>query len=111
MNARDFRYSVIIQSPKGTRNAVGERVTTWTDVATVRAKIEPVTTNQRFVAAQANTEVSHRVTIRYSSDVSGLDGGWRVKFGSRILVVDGVRNLDERNRIMELVCKEGMTTE
>lgn len=109
--AGEFRHSIVLQSPTGSRNAVGERSTSWTSVATVRAKIEPLTANQRFIAAQANSEVSHRVTVRYDSSIAAIDGSWRVKFGGRYFVIDGVRNIEERNKIIELLCKEGLKTE
>lgn len=112
MNARELRHKVIIQSPTGTQNALGERTTTWSDVATVQAKVEPVTSRERFVAVQTVGEISHRVTVRYSSTIIGIESGWRVKYGSRILVVDGPpRNLGERNRYLEILCNEGLTTE
>lgn len=103
---------VILQSPAGSRDAVGERVTTWTDVATVWASIEPLSVRDAFLAAQAHASTTHRVRIDWSTDVDNIDGSWRVLFGSRVLVIDGApRNIGERNREIELLCTEGLRSE
>ena len=90
---------------------MGERQTTWTDVATVWADVVPTSTYERNIAAQAHSLVTHRITIRYGSDWSTIDGSWRVMFGDRALPIEGVRNVDENNRMIELVCTEGGATE
>ena len=112
MRAGKLRHKVTIQSPAGSRDATtGERVTTWTAEATTWASITPLSSNTIFTAAQANMKVTHSVVIRYSSDVSDIDGSWRVLFGSRPLVINGIRNINERNRTMELLCEEGLKDE
>lgn len=107
MRIGDLNHRVILQRPGGSRDAVGERVTTWTDVATVWANVTPTSTSERMLAAQARSLVTHRVTIRYGSEWSAIDGSWRVKFGTRYMVIEGVRNLQEGGRWIELVCVEG----
>ena len=84
-------HKVILQSPAGSRDAVGERVTTWTNVATVWASIEPLSVRDAFLAAQAHASTTHRVRIDWSTDVDNIDGSWRVLFGSRVLVGAGTQ--------------------
>mgnify|MGYP007083426429 CR=1 FL=1 len=107
MNPGRLNHRVTLQRPGGTRDAVGERQTTWTDVATVWANVAPTSTAERMVAAQARSFVTHRVTIRYGSEWSTIDGSWRIKFGARYMPIEGVRNLQEGGRWLELVCTEG----
>jgi len=64
-----------------------------------------------IAAAQAQMNVTQRVTIRYDSTVSELDNSWRILFGTRVLTIDGVRNVNERDRTLELLCSEGMKEE
>jgi SPP1 family predicted phage head-tail adaptor len=112
MRAGKLRHRVTVQSPAGTRDAVGERQTTWTDVAAnVPASIEPLAAREQFLAAQAQASTTHRVRLRYSSDLSALNASWRIKFGDRVLVIDGVRNIEERNMEFELLCTEGLREE
>lgn len=111
MNAGKLRHRITLQSPTGSRDAVGERTTTWTSVATVFASVNPLSVRDLLAASQLQSEVSHRVRIRYSSAVAAIDASWRVLFGSRVLVVQGVRNIDETRSELELMCSEGLRAE
>lgn len=111
MRAGRLDQRVILQSPAGSRDAVGERTTTWTNVATVWASIGPLSVRDLLAAGQTQSEVTHRVRIRHSSTVAAIDASWRVLFGARILVIQGVRNIDERDVEIELLCSEGLREE
>lgn len=102
---------IILQSPAGTRDAIGERVTTWTNVATVWAEISPISVRDLIAAGQTQSEVTHRVRIRYESTISAIDSSWRVLYGARIFVISGVRNINEAGREFELLCSEGLRDE
>lgn len=102
---------VILQSPSGARNAIGERVTTWTNVATVWAEISPLSVRDLLAAGQVQSEVTHRVRVRYGTSISAIDASWRVLYGTRILVISGVRNISEAGREFELLCGEGLREE
>jgi len=54
-------------------------------------------------ADQMQAETTIRVRIRYNSSVEPEDRIW---FGTRILEIVSIINFDERNRHMELLCKE-----
>ena len=111
MRSGSLRHRIILQSPTGSRDAVGERTTTWTDVATVFASVNPLSVRELLAAGQTQSEVSHRVRLRYSSALAALDASWRILFGSRVLVIQGVRNIDEQKREFELMCSEGLREE
>lgn len=112
MRAGTLKHRVVLQSPGGSRDAVGERTTTWTDVATVWASINPLTARELIAAGQLHGELSHRVRIRHAVAISAIDASWRVLFGSRILVVAAPpRNIEEGDREIELLCSEGVREE
>ena len=112
MQAGQLRHSVILQSPTGTLDSVGERSTTWTDVATVRASVEPLSGREEFLAAQRQATTTHRVTVRYATQISAIDASWRVKFGDRVFTIDEPpRNELEKNRQIVLLCTEGRRQE
>mgnify|MGYP000126632411 CR=1 FL=1 len=102
---------IILQSPSGTRNAIGERVTTWTNVATVWAEISPLSVRDLLAAGQMQSEVTHRVRVRYGASIAAIDSSWRVLYGTRIFVISGVRNINEAGREFELLCHEGLRDE
>lgn len=111
MRAGPLRHTIKLQSPTGSRDALGERTTTWSDVDTVRASIDPITARELVAAAQSHMEVTHKIVIRYGSEISAIDNSWRVLFGSRPFIIKGIRNINERNMMMELLCAEGLRTE
>jgi SPP1 family predicted phage head-tail adaptor len=113
MRSGTLRHRVTLQKPAAgdNRDAVGEPQTVWETVGTYWASVVPLSTGERHLAAQSRTYVTHRVTLRYSSELAAIDGSWRVVFGTRHLPIEGVRNIDERNREFELVCVEGMKQE
>lgn len=113
MRGGKLSHRVTLQSPTGSRDAVGERVTTWTSVATgVPADIEPITGREQVLAAQREATTSHIVRIRYASTWAALDASWRVLFGSRVFTIDAPpKNIGERNWEFVLQCTEGERTE
>jgi SPP1 family predicted phage head-tail adaptor len=112
MEAGKLRQRVTVQSPTGTQDAVGERTTTWSDVAEVWASVEPITAREQFLAGQMQASTTHRIRLRYAAALAAMDGSWRVLLGARVFVLTGPpRNIDERNREWELLAVEGLREE
>ena len=111
MRGGRLRHSITIQSPAGSRDALGERSTIWRDEAVLFAGIEPLKADEVIAASQAHMQISHRVIVRYDSAIADITNGWRVLFGSRIFVIDGILNRDEKDRQLELLCFEGLREE
>lgn len=111
ISAGRLRHRITVQKPSATAtaDAVGEPTTPWVDVVTsYPAEVVPVSTGERHLAAQTRMSITHRVTLRYCEALAAIDGSWRVVFGSRYLPIEGVRNLGEDDRLLELVCVEGL---
>jgi len=108
MKAGLLNKRVTLQSPSGSRDAVGERTTTWTNEATVWARVRPLSAKELMVAAQQQTSTDHAVEIRYLSTVTAA---WRVLFGTRNLIITGIVNDDEANVMQTLYCTESARTE
>lgn len=116
MRAGQLRHSVTLQRPGGTQDALGQRVTTWTDVATVNAKVEPLTGRDAFLARQMQASTTHRVTMRWMAVLRDMDASWRVLWAQpdgrdpRLLILsEPPKDIDERDRVLELMCTEGLT--
>lgn len=84
MRAGKLRHYVTIEKPRehDQRNELGELVAPWSAVADVWASVEPLSARESFQAGQAMSTATHRITIRYRSDVSTAN---------RIKYVDGGR--------------------
>lgn len=106
VKAGDLRSLVALHRPVYTTDDAGASVATYSSTATDRvwAKVDSLSDSMSALAAQAFGAISHRVTIRY---YSGIDSGWQVRMGSRILhVVGPPRDIEERHVYMELRCSE-----
>ena len=99
MNPGDLRHRITLQNPP----AYGEAEDNYTDAATVWANINPISGKELFAAEQFSSEITHRVRIRYRNDVTPF---MRVKYGTRTFEVMYVINEYERDRIIQLMCKE-----
>lgn len=88
IRAEQYRHRIILQS-KGTptRDSVGGEVITWTDMATVWARIEALSGRALIAAQQAQSEVSARILIRHRTDIQP---DWRVVHGSDIYDIHAI---------------------
>lgn len=110
--AGQFRHLVTVQKPGGTRDEVGQRTTTWTNVASVYAKIEQLSGREQLIAAQRQASSTHRVSFLYDTRLALMDGSYRILFGVRPLVLDAPPvNPEERNVLLECTCTEGLRDE
>lgn len=105
MIAGSLRHVVTIQQPVETQDDYGQAVTSWRDVVTCPASIEPLSAREFFAAQQTKADVTHKVRLRY---VAGIVPTMRLLFGSRIFQFSSVLNRDERNIELELLCKEAL---
>lgn len=89
-----LRETYEIQSPTDTRNALGERVPTWTTVATVRGSYEAMSYSESIRREQVGGNVTATVRIRY---FPGLAGNMRLLWKSRNGRILAISSIVERN--------------
>lgn len=103
MKIGDLRHRISLQSPTRTADNMGGYSTVWTSEATIWAAIWPVSGKEIMQARQNKMNVTHRIRIRYRSDIKS---SWRIKFKLRYFDIDVIINPDERNKMLELLCTE-----
>lgn len=103
MQIGKLRHYVDLQSSDDVPNELGEIEKIWSTFASVWASIEPLSGRELLQYQQLNAELSHRVVIRYNSSV---DSKCRIVIGTRVLDINVVKNPEERNIFLELLCKE-----
>lgn len=103
ISAGALRRRVQLCKPAPTTNSLGEAVPGWTVVYTTWASIEPLSGRELWQAVQVQADVTHKVRVRYHS---GLDPTWIVKYQGRQFNVMSVLNIEERSRVLELLCME-----
>lgn len=99
-----LRHRITVEEEKRVPDGRGGHTETWEPVASIWADVEPLSTRDRLVAQQVQSDISHRVTGRYRS---GLSGRLRVVHHGRYLYVVGAPiNVDGRNIWLQLNCAE-----
>ncbi len=107
VNIGSLNNRIAIQSASRTPDGAGGATEVWATITngTVWARIEPASAFEAFAAAQLQHRVTHKITMRYLGTVAS---GMRVLFGSRRFNIRGIKNIGERNAVMELTCEEGL---
>ncbi|QQK75091.1 phage head closure protein [Salicibibacter cibarius] len=67
------------------------------------ARVHPLSGSEKFAAQQIESELTHRVEIRY---FPGIRPQQVIKYGSRTFEIEAVIDLDEQHREMHLDCVE-----
>lgn len=106
INAGDFKHIVIIQDQTGSTNSYGESTDEdWTDFSKTRAGVYPLSGREFFSGEQVNSEVTHKVNMRY---IPGVKPSMRISFNGRFFEILSVINFQEGNRLLQLLCKESV---
>lgn len=105
MQAGRLRHRVTIKYKATTQNALGEEVILWTELDTVWASVEPLRGREYMDSRQAQADVDTRVRIRYQEGIT-VRPSQRVYFGDRVFEIVSVIDVWERNREMQLMCRE-----
>lgn len=102
MDAGALRHRITIQGRTADKNNYNE-LTDWQDVLTTQAAINTLSGREFFAAEQTQSEVTHKITIRYKP---GIKPSMRVQFGARNFDIMYVQNFEERNVELTLMCRE-----
>lgn len=95
-----FRHEVRLERAALAPDEAGGHAQIWSEVATLFARIEPVSAASRFGADQRLETVTHRVTLRHRGDV---EAGMRLTRLARAYEIVTVHDPDETGRY--LVCR------
>lgn len=105
INPGKYRHIIAIQEKTKVQNDYGEEVEDWVDVLTTRSGIYPISGKEFYAAETVNSEVTHKVNMRYVPNVA-ITPDMHIKFGNRTFHIISVINFQERNIELQLLCKE-----
>jgi SPP1 family predicted phage head-tail adaptor len=106
MRAAALRHRVALQSVGTSYDDYGDLSDSWSTDASVWASIHPVSGQETDIAGELSGVVTHKIKIRYRA---GITPQGRITFDSRTFQIESVRNWQERNIYLELLCKEVTT--
>lgn len=101
MNVGRLSQRVTIKRRAVGRDAIGQPVETWEDVATVWANIRHLSGAESIKADQDVSVVRASIRIRYRA---GLDAGMRVHHGATVYEVKAVLPDEQRREHVDLSC-------
>ncbi|TCG08375.1 head-tail adaptor protein [Paraburkholderia steynii] len=102
---------ISVQQRTTQRDSFGQQIIAWSEIKTVYAHIEALTGSERDAAMSISADISHRITVRYDdiwSDPKTV-AAYRIVYGTRTFNINAPMNIDEANRLVELLCTEGLT--
>lgn len=105
MNAGDLRERVTVMAYRETKNQMGEMVPVYDQTfSTVWASVQGVTAREFLLSGQQQSEVSHRVRMRY---LTGLTQQMRLSWRGRTLEIISILERNNRSE-HELLCQEAV---
>ena len=110
LRAGTLRHRITLQQRSTAQDSVGGQSVTWSDVATVWASIEPSGGKELMAAQAMNIGIPSTITMRWQSLFSNPKAlaAMRVIYGSRLFNIHASNNPEERNRVLVLLCSEGL---
>lgn len=102
LHAGEMRERVTIQVPSSSRSAGGAARLGWKDVDTVWAKVSSLSGREVLQAMQANVIVTHRIYMRFRSEVNAET---RILWRGQTLEVVVALPKNKRSEL-EVLCKE-----
>lgn len=106
----DLRHRMTFQTLSLTSDGQGGATRTWEDSFTVWGEIKPLSSYQKNFAEQLQKNVSHKVTVRYNTDTSGITTDMRFTYDSRTFEVKSPLTIDERKAYITFDANEGDAT-
>jgi SPP1 family predicted phage head-tail adaptor len=100
-----LRHRIAIEQVTETQDTDGSVIEIWSAYATVQASIEPLSGREYIAAQSIQADVTHRISLRY---MPGITPKMRVNYSSRIFDILSVINVGERNRELQLMCRENI---
>ena len=101
-----LRQMVTIQRNEPALDQYGEESENWQYYATRRASVKPIRGREYFTSKEVASEVTHRIVMRHDRKVGAITPKDRIVMGSREFDIDSIMNIEERDRMLEIMAVE-----
>lgn len=102
-----LRNTILVERATKSPDGGGGSTNVWETVATIRACIKPISGGERFQAMRLEADTTHRIFIRYRTDLLTSD---RINYNGRLFQIRALINLEEQNKWFEIYADEGELT-
>ena len=109
----DLRYSIVLQSRSRSTDSGGGFTSSWGNTRQVFAQVKPINGNNAVEGGRIDHTLTHDVYVRYSSNIDYKSNGGQMRINwddygtARILSVNYVYTIEERDRWLLYKCSEG----
>ena len=104
MRAGNLKKLINIEYPNATSDGMGGSGTVWASLSiNIWAAIWPISAKEMFQSYQITNTVSHKIRIRYRSDITP---SMRVKYRTKYFNIVSIINPEMGNELLDLICKE-----
>lgn len=107
LSAGKLRNTIIFETPTLTPDGYSGSSVDWSNFAVIRSMIKPVTGSERWQSQRLETNITHRIFIRYRA---GLNTEMRINYNGRLMQIEAILNIEERNKWFEIHATEGEAT-
>ena len=105
--AGTLRDKVVFGQPLTVDDGAGGRTTTTTTIATAWARVDTTLSAEGLIGSQqVAAGLTHVVTTFYQRDLAVAAPTWTITWGSRVLQVQTVENVESRNAVLRFLCRE-----
>jgi SPP1 family predicted phage head-tail adaptor len=101
-----LRNQIAVQQKSNTVTGTGSPLASWTTILTCMAAINTTAEREVYQTGQFSGQVTHRVSIYWPGVSIPITAGMQVLFGTRVFTIQAVDNVQERNRVLHLMCLE-----
>lgn len=108
MRAGGMRHRLELQEPVSSIDSFGQEIDDWATLATFWARIRPIKGQELLNVKQQQAQLTHVVTFRFQGPEVRPVPTMRLRDSrsGRILEIESVVNVNERNSMYECQCVE-----
>lgn len=106
-----LRHRLTFQAKSTETDELGQPLNVWVDAFKCWGEVAPVSGRELLAAQAVQAEVTHTISVRYRPELQNPKdvAAMRVLFRSRVFDINASMNQDERNRLVLLQAKEGVS--
>lgn len=98
-----LRHRLVLEAPVESADGAGGVTRSYGAVATVWAEVTPVSAARAIEAERPGARTTHRIGIRFSSDITTRH---RFRDGERVFRIVSLRDRDGRKRFLQIEAEE-----
>jgi SPP1 family predicted phage head-tail adaptor len=98
---KHYRHRIVIQRVVQANDEFGQPIETWSTLATVWGLVSPMSGSEGQQNGTTKAKSAYTVEIWYRSDLTTKD---RISWSGLTMEINGIENVEERDRRMILDC-------